>query len=194
MADVFTVLATDHQEVKNMLAKLEKGPTRATGTSEDQLALRKKMTQELIIEESRREALEEMYFWPAVRDHLPADNALADEAIGQEQEAKQVLADLEKLDTSDAEFEKLLAKVPGTEDEDRHGDGPSIVLGARRPPIVGPVATAPKAQKVHDEDRARWPPGGKDGRDRMLRARRLAGNCTARTVSNAQARRSGMRR
>ena len=113
MADVFTVLAKDHQEVKNMLAELEKGPTRATratGTSEDQLALRKKMTQELIIEESKHEALEEIYFWPAVREHLPAGHTLADEATGQEQEAKQVLAHLDKLDASDAEFERLLAK------------------------------------------------------------------------------------
>ena len=70
MADVFTVLGQDHQEVKPMLAELEKGPTMATGATEDQLALRKKMTEELIIEESRHEALEEMYFWPAVRDHL----------------------------------------------------------------------------------------------------------------------------
>ncbi len=30
MADVFTVLAIDHLEVKGMLAELEKGPTRAT--------------------------------------------------------------------------------------------------------------------------------------------------------------------
>jgi hypothetical protein len=66
MADVFTVLSQDHQEVKGMLAELEKGPTRATGASEDQLALRKKMTEQLIIEESKHEALEEMYFWPAV--------------------------------------------------------------------------------------------------------------------------------
>jgi hemerythrin-like domain-containing protein len=110
MTDVFVVLAKDHQEVKNMLAELEKGPTRATGTSEDQLALRKKMTQELIIEESRHEALEEMYFWPAVREHLADGNTLADEATGQEQEAKQVLADLDKLDASDAQFEQLLAK------------------------------------------------------------------------------------
>ena len=29
MADVFTVLAKDHQEVKNMLAELAKGPTRS---------------------------------------------------------------------------------------------------------------------------------------------------------------------
>lgn len=110
MADVFTVLAKDHHEVKDMLAALEKGPTRATGASEDQLTLRKKMTQELVIEESRHEALEEMYFWPAVREHLTAGNSLADEATGQEQEAKQVLAELDKLDASDADFEKLLAK------------------------------------------------------------------------------------
>jgi hemerythrin-like domain-containing protein len=110
MADVFTVLAKDHQEVKNMLAELEKGPTRATGASQNQLALRKKMSQELIIEESKHEALEEMYFWPAVREHLAAGNTLADEATGQEQEAKQVLANLDKLDASDAEFEELLAK------------------------------------------------------------------------------------
>ena len=64
MTDVFTVLAQDHQEVKAMLAELERGPTKATGATEDQLALRKKMTEQLIIEESRHEALEEMYFWP----------------------------------------------------------------------------------------------------------------------------------
>jgi hypothetical protein len=31
MADVFTLLAKDHEEVKGMLAELEKGPTRAAG-------------------------------------------------------------------------------------------------------------------------------------------------------------------
>ena len=52
MADVFTVLGQDHEEVKRMLAELNKGPTRASGASADQLALRKKMTEQLIIEES----------------------------------------------------------------------------------------------------------------------------------------------
>jgi hemerythrin-like domain-containing protein len=108
MADVFTVLGQDHQEVKRMLAELEKGPTSATGASEDQLALRKKMTQELIIEESKHEALEEMFFWPAVREHIQSGNTLADEATRQEQDAKQVLADLDKLSPADADFERLL--------------------------------------------------------------------------------------
>jgi hypothetical protein len=110
MADVFTVLGKDHQEVKGMLAELAKGPTSATGASEEQLALRKKMTEELIIEESKHEALEEMYFWPAVRQYLESGNTLADEATGQEQAAKHVLTDLDKLQAGDAEFEELLGK------------------------------------------------------------------------------------
>ncbi len=109
MADVFTVLGQDHEEVKRMLAELENGPTRASGASADQLALRTKMTEQLIIEESKHEALEEMYFWPVVRDHLPDGDTLADQATGQEQQAKEVLARLDKLDAGDAEFEKLLA-------------------------------------------------------------------------------------
>jgi hypothetical protein len=107
MADVFTVLGQDHQEVKRMLAAGE-GPTRITGASEDQPALRKKMTEQLIIEESGHEALEETYFWPVVRDHLPDGDTLADQAAGQEREAKEVLAKLDKLDAGHAEFEKLL--------------------------------------------------------------------------------------
>jgi hypothetical protein len=113
MADVFMVLSQDHQEVKRMLAELEQGPTRATGANQDQLALRKKMTEQLIIEESKHEALEEMYFWPAVREHHPAGNTLADEATGQEQEAKEVLAKLDKLEAGDPEFGKLLATFTG---------------------------------------------------------------------------------
>jgi Hemerythrin HHE cation binding domain len=108
MADVFTVLAKDHEDVKAMLAELEKGPTRATGAGEDQLGLRKTMTENLIIEESKHEALEEMYFWPAVREHQRGGDTLADEATSQEQEAKHVLAELDKLDASDADFEMLL--------------------------------------------------------------------------------------
>lgn len=108
MTDAFDVLAEDHQEVKQMLAELAQGPTAADGASEDQLQLRKNMTQQLIIEESRHEAAEEMYFWPAVREHLPDGDAVALEATGQEQEAKEILARLDKLDATDPEFEQLL--------------------------------------------------------------------------------------
>jgi hemerythrin-like domain-containing protein len=109
MPDVFEVLGQDHQEVKRMLAELEKGPTAATGASDNHLALRKKMVEQLIIEESKHEALEEMYFWPAVRDKLADGDRLADTATGQEQEGKEVLAKLDKLNADQPEFEQLVS-------------------------------------------------------------------------------------
>jgi hypothetical protein len=57
MEDVFDVLAEDHEEVRQMLAELEKGPTMATGATEDELMLRKMMTEELIIEASEHVAV-----------------------------------------------------------------------------------------------------------------------------------------
>ncbi len=70
------------------------------------------MTEQLIIEESKHEALEEMYFWPAVREHLAAGDTLADAATEQEQAAKQVLAELDKLQAGEhAESRRLLAKI-----------------------------------------------------------------------------------
>ena len=110
MPSVFDVLGQDHQEVKRMLAELEKGPTVTTGASDNHLMLRKKMAEQLIIEESKHEAVEEMYFWPTVRDRLPDGGRLADEATGQEQEAKQVLARLDKSGADDPEFEGLLGQ------------------------------------------------------------------------------------
>ncbi len=110
MANVFDVLAKDHEEVKQMLAELELGPTAATGANSDQLALRKKMVQQLVIEESKHEAVEEMYFWPAVREAVTDGTDLANQAQDQEQEGKVVLARLDKLAPEDAEFEALLAQ------------------------------------------------------------------------------------
>ncbi len=108
MSGVFDVLAKDHAEVKQMLADLESGATIETGASNAELAQRKKMVEQLVIEESKHEALEEMYFWPAVRDKLPDGDKLAAAAIDQEQEGKEVLDKLDKLDASDGEFEELV--------------------------------------------------------------------------------------
>ena len=108
MASVFDVLSRDHEEVKRMLTELEKGPIKATGADDNQLALRKKMTEELVIEESKHEAVEEMYFWPTVRELVTDGDRLADQAIAQEQEGKEVLNKLDKTKADDPEFEHLL--------------------------------------------------------------------------------------
>ncbi|HEY2007194.1 MAG TPA: hemerythrin domain-containing protein [Solirubrobacteraceae bacterium] len=109
MANAFEILGRDHEEVKRMLSELELGPTAATGANADQLALRKKMVQQLVIEESKHEAVEEMYFWPIVRTRLTGGDGVADEAQNQEQEGKSVLDQLDKLSPEDADFEAQLS-------------------------------------------------------------------------------------
>lgn len=98
MADVFDVLEKDHTEVKRILAALET----VTG---DQAGL----AEQLVMEESRHEAAEEMHFWPAVRDKVAGGDALADTALRQEQEGKDVLDKLRKADVGDADFRRLVA-------------------------------------------------------------------------------------
>ena len=110
MPSAFDVLARDHEEVKRMLTELELGPTASSGANGDQLALRKKMVEQLVIEESKHEAVEEMYFWPAVREHLPDGDDLANQAQGQEQEGKAILDRLDKLAPDNEEFEAQLAQ------------------------------------------------------------------------------------
>lgn len=109
MADVFEVLRADHEDVKGMLTVLEESANHTDPNDAVQDA-RKDVAQLLVMDSSRHEAAEEQYFWPAVRDKLANGNELADEAISQETEAKQVLDRLEKLDSRDAEFDSLLAK------------------------------------------------------------------------------------
>jgi hemerythrin superfamily protein len=110
MANVFDVLGKDHEEVKRTLAELETGPTAASGANPDQLAVREKLVEQLIIEESKHEAVEEEYFWPAVRDRLPDGDRLADQAIEQEQAGKYVLNDLMGTKADDPKFEELLGR------------------------------------------------------------------------------------
>jgi hemerythrin-like domain-containing protein len=103
MEDVFDVLAEDHEEIRQALAELEKGPTAATGASEDQLMLRKIMTEELILEEVKHEEIELSCIWPAVRGHV------ADRGICAELDIVALLAELNQLDVSRPGFEKLLS-------------------------------------------------------------------------------------
>ncbi|HEX3752372.1 MAG TPA: hemerythrin domain-containing protein [Streptosporangiaceae bacterium] len=110
MPDVYTVLGQDHAEVKQMLAELENGPTRMGGASTAQLEDRKKLVQQLVIAESKHEAVEEEFFWPVVRD-LSGGAELAVHGTSQEQAAKVELARLDKLDPADDEFELLVGGI-----------------------------------------------------------------------------------
>jgi hemerythrin-like domain-containing protein len=109
MEDVFDVLAEDHEEIRKALAELEKGPTAVTSATEDQLVLRKIMTEELIIEQSKHEEIELTWLWPPVREHVPGGEGLADRAVCAELEIVSLLAELDELDVSQPEFERVLS-------------------------------------------------------------------------------------
>jgi hypothetical protein len=108
MPDVFQVLRKDHDEVKAMLAELAEGPKASTGATDEQLAFRKRAVDQVIIEESKHEAAEQQYFWPAVKGLGPDGARVAEVGLEQEAEADPVLAELDKLQPADEGFEERL--------------------------------------------------------------------------------------
>jgi hemerythrin-like domain-containing protein len=109
--DAITLLREDHQKVLEMLERLETGPTAQTGADAEQLRARKDLVTELVIAESQHEAVEEQLFWPMVRDSLPDGESLAAHAVGQEDEAKRLLDQLDSAAPDQPEFENLLARI-----------------------------------------------------------------------------------
>jgi hemerythrin-like domain-containing protein len=162
MEDVFDVLAEDHEEIRQALAELEKGPTAATGATEDQLMLRKIMTEELIIEASKHEEIELTCLWPVVREHVAGGEQLADRAICAELEIVALLAELDKLDASQPEFENLLSQF--TQAGREHFDFEERHVWPRLRAAFSSGALAPKAaaelgRKVHQARQSvpAWP-------------------------------------
>jgi hemerythrin-like domain-containing protein len=109
MPDVFDVLKKDHDEVKAMLNQLADGPTAVSGATSEQLAQRKRLVDNLIMEESRHEAVEQQHFWPAMRALGPEGDRVADQAIEQETAGEATLDKLDAVSPDDQRFESLLA-------------------------------------------------------------------------------------
>jgi hemerythrin-like domain-containing protein len=87
--DALTFLRQDHQSVLGLFETLDGAPS---GSGAEASGL-ETMVNNLIIAESQHEAIEEQFFWPAVRDAL--GDAFADKAIEQEQLGKKLLQRLE---------------------------------------------------------------------------------------------------
>ena len=107
--DAIELLRADHEKVLRILTELEAGPV--DYPSQDQVRERKDLVTELVIAESGHEAVEEQYFWPMVREVLPDGDELADQAIQQENEAKQLLHDLDTAQADQPDFESMVARV-----------------------------------------------------------------------------------
>jgi len=102
--DALTFLRQDHKSVLGMLEVLDEAPS---GSGADISGLETMVTN-LVIAESQHEAIEEQFFWPAVRDALEEGDALADEAIKQEQDGRKLLQRLVDGKPGEAEYHEAL--------------------------------------------------------------------------------------
>jgi hemerythrin-like domain-containing protein len=102
--DALTFLREDHKSVLGMLEVLDGAPSGAGA----ELSGLDTMVTNLVIAESQHEAIEEQFFWPAVRDALDDGDELADEAINQEQEGKKLLQRLEDGRPGDPDYQQAL--------------------------------------------------------------------------------------
>ncbi|MFD2420123.1 hemerythrin domain-containing protein [Amycolatopsis pigmentata] len=109
--DALEVLREDHQQVLDMLTRLEATPTVAAGTNGELLGARKKLVTEIVVAESRHEAVEERYFWPAVRGEVPGGDALAEHAVDQERAAKYLLAALEETPADHPDIDSMIERL-----------------------------------------------------------------------------------
>ena len=102
--DALTFLRQDHKSVLGMLEVLDEAPP----GSGAQMSGLETMVTNLVIAESQHEAIEEQFFWPAVRAALEDGDALADEAIEQEQNGKLLLQRLADGRPGQADYHEAL--------------------------------------------------------------------------------------
>jgi hemerythrin-like domain-containing protein len=102
--DALTFLRQDHKSVLGMFEVLDDAPS-GDGATSSGLST---MVTNLVIAESQHEAIEEQFFWPAVRELLEDGDVLADKAVAQEQEGKKLLQRLEDGMPGDPDYQEAL--------------------------------------------------------------------------------------
>ena len=109
--EVTTVLTRDHNQVKALLEQLSALPGHRKGGSATQMSRRKSIVDVITVALSKHESVEQEYLWPAVRDALKDGDQLAEAALGQEQEGKDTLTALGRLDPNTDEFDELVEQL-----------------------------------------------------------------------------------
>lgn len=107
MADVFHVLAADHDRIFALADQL----TGSKSVPPDKPKERKAIADELVMELSRHEVVEEMLFWPVVRERLDSGAEMCQIALDQEKNGKRVLNEIVHVAPGNEEFDTLAHTV-----------------------------------------------------------------------------------
>jgi hemerythrin superfamily protein len=102
--DAVTLLENDHRTVDGLFRQYEELVV-TTPTA------RREPVDRFIRELSVHASIEEEVLYPAVRRELPDGEAMADEALQEHQEAKEILRRLDQMDPSDFEFDSAVTEL-----------------------------------------------------------------------------------
>ena len=100
--DVVDELTTDHREALDLL-------DRVASTADP--GQRRDLADAVIAEVVRHAVAEEMYVYPAMREHLPDGEQMVEHDTEEHQELEAVMKQLEGVDASDARFEALVREM-----------------------------------------------------------------------------------
>ncbi|MFF0341642.1 hemerythrin domain-containing protein [Kribbella sp. NPDC004875] len=100
--DVIDILIADHREAQDLANQIS-----ATAGADE----RRELTDQLIAELVRHSVAEEMYVYPAMREHLPDGDRAVEHDIEEHKELEQLMKQLEGADAATTEFEDTLRKL-----------------------------------------------------------------------------------
>jgi hemerythrin-like domain-containing protein len=101
--DLIEELVTDHREVEQAFADYERG-----GLSDEQ---RRNLVDHIITELVRHSVAEEQHLYPVAREKLPDGDQIADKELEEHAEAEQLMKQLEGLDPTEPDFDRLTTKL-----------------------------------------------------------------------------------
>jgi hemerythrin superfamily protein len=101
--NVIDELVTDHREVETLFGRIEALPS---GDKD-----RKIYAEQAIMELVRHSVAEEAHLYPAVREHIPNGDAMADKELEDHAKAEQIMKDLERCEADDPEFDRLMGML-----------------------------------------------------------------------------------
>lgn len=109
--DVVSVIGWQHNQVKYLQEQLETIPGVTKGGDEAKQQQRVSIVDMIRMRMSKHETAEEEHFWPVVRDHLGDGDALADKALEQEQQGKDILQALMGVPGNEGRFDELVEEL-----------------------------------------------------------------------------------
>src|SRR5829696_9556065 len=99
--DVVDILTADHHEVLALVGQIP------TADPEE----RRDMTDTVIAELVRHSVAEEMYVYPAMREHLPDGREVTEHDAEEHKELERVMKELESTATGDPRFDELVGDL-----------------------------------------------------------------------------------